>query len=360
MADRTVRRAQPSVIDSARAPERPVRVAVRCRAGLERFVLDELGLASARPRREGPLGARIELMLTQPLSWLHRSRSMLSYAFPLREQPVPAPGDLTAAVVTALTGAEARDIFAAYTRGPVRYRVAWARGGKRRAQIFDIAAAVSQRRPELVNDPTDSVWDVTIHEAPGAVCVELGPRVPDPRFAYRRTDVPAASHPTVAAALARAGGVRPDDVVWDPFVGSGLELCERALLGPYRLLLGSDRDPAAVAAASENLAAAGVPEDRRGLVTGDALSLSPPARPTLILTNPPLGRRVERTRLLPSLLDDFIERAARLLPPRGRLVWISPFPARSLEVAQRCGLTPFLAQRVDLGGFTAGLQAFRR
>jgi 23S rRNA G2445 N2-methylase RlmL len=333
---------------------------VRCRAGLERFVLDELGLASARPRREGPTGPRIELMLSQPLSWLFRSRSMLSYGFPLREQPVRAPDDLTAAVVTALTSTEARDIFAAYTRGLVRYRMAWAHGGKRRAQIFDIAAAVSQRQPELVNDPTDSVWDVTIHEAPGTVCVELGPRVPDPRFDYRRTDVPAASHPTVAAALARAGGVQPDDVVWDPFVGSGLELCERSLLGPYRLLLGSDRDPMAVAAASENLAAAGVPEDRRILVTGDAVTLSPPARPTLILTNPPLGRRVERTRLLPTLLDRFIERAAALLPPHGRLVWISPFPGSTLEVARRCGLTLTQAQNVDMGGFSAGLQAFRR
>jgi 23S rRNA G2445 N2-methylase RlmL len=359
MADRTVRRAEPSAIDGEREPAHPVRVAVRCRAGLERFVLDELGPASPRPRHDGPGGPRIELMLGEPLSWLYRSRVMLSFALPLRELPVRAPDDLPAAVVTALTSSEARDILADYTRGPVRYRMAWASGGKRRASIFRIAAEVRERRPELVNDPTDSRWDVTIYEAPGVVRVELGPRIPDPRFAYRRTDVPAASHPTVAAALARAAGVQPGDVVWDPFVGSGLELCERSLLGRYRLLVGSDRDPAAVRAATENLTAAGVPAERRVLVAGDATSFRPPAQPTLILTNPPLGRRIERTRALPELLDRFLERAAALLPPGGRLVWISPFPARTLALARRCGLTPTLAQDVDLGGFTAGLQAFR-
>jgi len=37
----------------------------------------------------------------------------------------------------------------------------------------------------------------------------LSPRgAADPRFTWRRADIPAASHPTIAAALARVGGVR--------------------------------------------------------------------------------------------------------------------------------------------------------
>ena len=40
-----------------------------------------------------------------------------------------------------------------------------------------------------------------------------------------------------------SSGARADDVVWDPFVGSGTELVERALAGPYARLLGSDTDP---------------------------------------------------------------------------------------------------------------------
>ena len=58
---------------------------------------------------------------------------------------------------------------------------------------------------------------------------------------------------TVAAALARAAGARSDDVVWDPFVGSGLELVERGLLGPYVRLLGTDLDLRALEVARSNL-----------------------------------------------------------------------------------------------------------
>jgi hypothetical protein len=36
----------------------------------------------------------------------------------------------------------------------------------------------------------------------------------------------------LAAALAREGGVLANDIVWDPFMGSGMELCERAVAGP--------------------------------------------------------------------------------------------------------------------------------
>src|SRR5690606_12487879 len=158
-----------------------------CRAGLERFVLEELAPAGPRARRDGPGGARIELVLAEPPAWLLRSRAMLGFSFPLREVAARAPDDVPAAVVTALTSNEARDLLAANTRGPVRYRMAWAAGGKRRAQIFRIAAEVGARRPELVNDPSASLWDVVIYEAPGKVRVELAPRIEDPRFAYRRT-----------------------------------------------------------------------------------------------------------------------------------------------------------------------------
>ena len=194
-----------------------------------------------------------------------------------------------------------------------------------------------------------------MYEAPRLVRVELVPGLVDPRFAYRTGDVAAASHPTLAAALARVAGVRDDDVVWDPFVGSGLELCERALAGPYRALVGSDLDEAALEAARGNLEAAGV----RGatLLRGDASTLAPPGpRPTLIITNPPLGRRVQRSAALAPLLDRFIAHAARLLAPGGRMVWISPFPERTRAAAEARGLRVVRARMVDMGGFTAELE----
>src|SRR5947207_4079330 len=60
-------------------------------------------------------------------------------------------------------------------------------------------------------------------------------------FRSRVADVAAASHPTIAAALARVAGTAPDEVVWDPFCGSGAELVERGRLGSARLLGTEDR-----------------------------------------------------------------------------------------------------------------------
>jgi 23S rRNA G2445 N2-methylase RlmL len=179
----------------------------------------------------------------------------------------------------------------------------------------------------------------------------------DARVSYRNLDIRAASHPTIAAALARACVPQAKDVVWDPFLGSVIELIERARLGPVRTLLGSDIDPTALDAARENLAAAGV---RAELREGDALRLHPD-NVSLILTNPPMGRRLLRDSSLGSFLDAFVAHAATVLARRGRLVWLSPLPERTRRVAERAGLHvgPEGAM-VDMGGFSAELQTFRR
>ena len=127
------------------------------------------------------------------------------------------------------------------------WRLHFAGGGHRRASVLRIATQVAAARPELVNDPADTTWAVDVEERPGTVRLLLVPRrLDDPRFAWRLRDVPAASHPTIAAALVRVAGVRADDIVWDPFVGSAVELVERALAGPWAELHGSDRDPEAL------------------------------------------------------------------------------------------------------------------
>jgi 23S rRNA G2445 N2-methylase RlmL len=360
---RTLARMTPGTIEADRAPPGPTRVWLRCRAGLEGLLIATLDPAlSPRLIQMAPGGSRIEVTLTGPLTGLFASRTMLSFSFPLPEISIK-DAELPVAIAEAITQPQALSLFHHFTEGPVRYRIAWAEGGKRRATVWRIAAEVARRCPveeRLINDPTESLWEVIIDEAAGNLSLELRPRLPDPRFAYRRGDVPGASHPTIAAALVQTGGVRPDDVVWDPFVGSGTELCERVIAGPFQRLFGSDQSAAALAVARENLAAVGVRSPQVELLRGDATSLALPRRPTLIVTNPPLGRRVQRTAELASVLDRFIENAALRLSPGGRLVWISPFPERSEVVARRSGLTLALEQDVDMGGFTARMQAFRR
>jgi 23S rRNA G2445 N2-methylase RlmL len=329
-------------------------VLLRCRAGLERLLAAELAACGWQPAAIAP--GRVETLLAGPLASLFHFRLHHGVAFPLPARPGPAGR----AVVDALLSPEATAVFGAFTRGPVRFRVEWERGGHRRAEIWRIASDIAARRPDLVNDPTDSTWRVRVSEDGAMVLVALEPRkLDDARFAYRVADVPAASHPTVAAALARLAvthSLAPaDDVVWDPFIGSGLELCERGRLAPFRRLVGTDVSADAIAAARANLDAAGVAAE---VGVADALAHEVPGA-TLILTNPPMGRRVLRGRAQPVLVG-LVERAATLLPAGGLLCWISPIPGETRARAAAVGLRLLDAHTVDMGGFAAEIQVLRR
>jgi predicted RNA methylase len=326
-----------------------LRVRLACRNGLERITCVDL----AESRILGP--GRLELWHRGPLAALFRARTFESLALTLPPQPV-RNGDIAAAAAAALTSEQARRILSTLTSGAIRYRLAWKGDGRQNQLVWRIAELAQALWPDLVNDPRSSTWEAELHPRGDQLYVDLVPKaLIDPRFAYRQADVPAASHPPLAAALARIGGVKADDVVWDPFAGSGTELVERALLGPAHILVGTDRDPSALRAASANIAAAKL-SDRVRLIEADALTFRD-LRPTLILTNPPLGRRVARSEG-GELLDTFLTHAAALLAPGGRLVWVSPDARRHGALAQRLGLRIGYEQRVDMGGFPATVQRF--
>jgi predicted RNA methylase len=355
---RTLTRETSSTFDPTRPAPSPIPVALRCRRGLEEILLGELDPAlKPRVALDNISGSRVEVSLSGAPDRLLKARTLLSIGFPLPDRRIAGTDAAVPALIDALSSEQAALILTRWTAGPPRYRIAWASGGKRRAAVWRVAEEVSRRRPELVNDPTESSWQAVVYEGPKLLRVELVPRFEDQRFAYRRGDVPAASHPTIAAALVRVAGVRADDVVWDPFVGSGVELCERALAGEYRALLGSDRDAAALEVARANLAAAGASKVELHRLDARDRPLFK-ARPTLIITNPPLGRRVHRSSDLGELLDLFLQRAAEILAPGGRLVWVSPFPERTARSAASLGLDLFYSQLVDMGGFDAQIQGF--
>lgn len=257
------------------------------------------------------------------------------------------------AIARALTAPAVVANLTTLTRGPIRWRLDFTGGGHRRGLVWNTARLVAATAPALLNDPTATTWDVVVDEDGGRL--ELRPRrFTDPRFAWRVADVPAASHPTIAAALARVAQITASDVVWDPFVGSGAELIECALAGPPRGLCGSDLDPRALDAARANLAAAGLTAELR---VGDALTLHPPDV-TCIITNPPLGRRVRGD--IPALLEQFVGHAAKVLGRGGRLVWITPVPKRTERAAQAAGFRLATRLEVDLGGFDATLERWDR
>jgi precorrin-6B methylase 2 len=283
---------------------------------------------------------------------------MLNFGFPLPAEPIGPSGDVADALTRALSTPVALRIFETFTNGPARFRIDWADGGKHRAVTWRAAEQIAANCPNIINDPTSTTWDVIVSTSNDSkkLEVELRPRFDDPRFAYRLGDVPAASHPTIAAALVRVAGVRPDDIVWDPFVGSGSELIEVALLGRGPRLVGSDLDEPALATARENARAAGVPTAQLVLRRADALTDPPPAV-THIVTNPPMGRRT-RPGHLAEFLSAFIAQAARVLPSGGRLVWISPQPNLSQARGREHGLILRSARPVDLHGVWGQLEVW--
>jgi 23S rRNA G2445 N2-methylase RlmL len=345
-------RGHESAIEGARAAPFRVDVVLRCRSGLERIVAEEAAAwlpAVSRPRPgSGVVVARLDGTLRD----LFRVRTADSFALLLPPVALTRPPD--EALAAALTSDVARRVFETWTTGLVRYRIHWADTGHRRAATWRAAHLLAAMRPEWINDPRNSPWEVIAREDGDALQVELRPKgLRDPRFDYRVKDVPAASHPPLAAALVRAAEPQPEDSVWDPFVGSGVELVERAIFAPFAQLLGTDLDPRALEAARANLEAADISRVR--LERADATRYAAQDT-TLILTNPPMGRRLSRDRSLGPLLDRFLTHASGLLPRGGRLVWVSPLGSRTAATAGALGLFVELDEEVDMGGFRARLQ----
>ncbi|HEY1958151.1 MAG TPA: HEAT repeat domain-containing protein [Polyangiaceae bacterium] len=337
--ERVEARAQPARIASERVQPAPFEVELRCREGLESILSSEL--PDARVLGSGRVAAR-----ARSLRELGVARTWSTAALVVRRGEV-AEENLAPAI------ASVAPLVRALSEGPVRWRVEWMGAGHRRAATRDLAERVAELAPDLVNDPVASDWEIEI----GPMGVFAIPKSwDDARFSYRVADVPAASHPTLAAAIARLGGAREDDVVWDPFVGSGLELVERARLGPYRSLLGTDTDDAALAAAKKNIDAARV--ERATLVRADARSHAPRGV-TLVLTNPPMGRRVQ-TGKLDELLVAFVQNVARVLSRGGRFVWITPRAKTTNRASESAGLRKTHDFVVDMRGFAANLQRFER
>ncbi len=336
---------------------RPWRVTLSCRTGLSEVLASELA-SSWTPRVCGP--DRVEVEHAGTLGELLTARTALDVGLLIPLTHVSRDkGEMGAAeiIADALTRPDTLAALASWSDGTPRFRVTWTDAGHRRALTWALARAVRERSTALVNDSERALWTLRAPaDARGDLC--LVPHLdPDPRFAYRRADVPAASHPTIAAALARFAGAQADEVVWDPFVGSGLELIERARLGAVRELWGSDVDARALAAARLNLDAAELGFAQ--LVHAGALEFAPP-QPSLIISNPPMGRRVARDGSLALLLEAFVRHAAQVLRPSGRLVWLSPLERRTERVARELGMHVLEGPSVDLGGFSARVQVLTR
>ena len=239
------------------------------------------------------------------------------------------------------------------------------------------------RRASVARERPDLALRVRVRDDRATLLLDTSGEPLD-RRGYRVETTAAPVREQLAAAAILASGWRGGGPVVDPMCGSGTLLAEagalalglppnrlrsewaferlpgfeRALFervraealpcpGPDVRLHGIDRDPAAVAAAARNLAAAGLTEHAT-LRVGDAFASEPPPGPGLLAVNPPYGERLEEAADQWRRLGDLLKQRYRgwravvlaggadhgkhlgLKPVRRLPVWNGPLEARIL------------------------------
>jgi tRNA (guanine6-N2)-methyltransferase len=175
---------------------------------------------------------------------------------------------------------------------------------------------------------------------------------------YKAAHRPASLRASSAAALAWLSEPRDDDVVLDPFCGAGTILIERAHLGRYAMLLGSDRDAAALAAARVNVGARYKPIQLESWDAG-ALPLGD-ASVNKIVTNLPWGLRYgshgENRKLYPIWMREF----ARVLKNGGMMVMLTAEWRLMRELERTRKFAPSKIIRVSVLGKSAAIYVCRK
>ncbi len=175
---------------------------------------------------------------------------------------------------------------------------------------------------------------------------------------YKAAHRPASLRASSAAAMAWLSEPRDDDVVLDPFCGAGTILIERAHLGKYAMLLGSDRDQGALAAARINVGARYKPIQ---LEPWDAAALPvADASVSKIVTNLPWGIRYgshgENRKLYPQWFREF----ARVLKNGGTTVILTAEWRLMRDLERSHKIAPGKIIRVSILGTPASVYVIKK
>ena len=343
-----------------------LRIHLRCRKGLEEIVRDEVKESIAEHGKFRIVDTQSGLVAIRPvapfsLADLYTLRCFATVGFFLGHFRSSDPTGSVDALASMMTSPLSRSVLAAFTEGSIRYRLEFVSRGHQRGAVRLLANRAYSMCPDILNDPRRAPWSMDLLPTGHGITVELRPKLtPDPRFTYREADIRAASHPPLAACMARLAGRVEHEIVWDPFCGSGLELIERARLGGVEYVYGTDLNPNAIAISRTNFAAAGVKGFQLNLACGDFRDYTRveglgPKSVTLMVTNPPMGRRI-RVSNLRGLLRDLFAVAAAVLKPGGRLIFANPMRIEPLDPSLRLEYRKV----IDLGGFNCRLEMYRK
>ncbi len=342
----------------------PLDVYLHCRSGLENIVADEAKLRfgkgsilRAMKVRAGLVSLRCQGKIS--LQTFYELRCFASLGLSIGSVKKGDPQQETDALAQLVAASKSIAILNAFTDGPARYRIEFIQRGHQRERVKALADAVYSKTKQLLNDPANALWSLAINETSQTLTAEWRPRISiDSRFAYRTGAVPAASHPPLAACMARVAQVISNEIIWDPFCGSGLELIERCLLGGVSTAIGTDTSPEALNSARANFAAANLANVKLELAETDFRNFLNSAKAyqgkcSLLISNPPMGRRVP-IKNLGQLISDLFDTAASALKKGGRLVFVNPCKV----VPTNQTLKRTYRQAVDMGGFTAYLERY--
>jgi len=341
-----------------------LRTHLHCRKGLEEILHDEVKEYIAKYRKFRIVEVRSGLVAITPttpfsLRDIYMLRCFASFGFFLGHVQGSNPTDSVNAIASMMISPLSQSILSAFTEGSIRYRLEFVSKGHQRGAVRLLANRAYAMCPDILNDPRSAPWSMDLIPTGHGISIELRPKLtPDPRFTYREEDLRVTSHPPLAASMARLSGRGKQEIVWDPFCGSGLELIERARLGGIRSIYGTDINPNAIDICRTNFAASKVKSVPLTLACCDFRDYSKveglgPETVTLIITNPPMGRRI-RIHNIRGLFGDLFDVAATVLKPGGRLIFANPLRIEpsdpSLKLKYR--------KVVDLGGFNCHLEMY--
>jgi 23S rRNA G2445 N2-methylase RlmL len=241
----------------------------------------------------------------------------------------------------------------------LRFRVVARMVGEREFRRVDLQRAVERGVLErgdhswrLVDDDADvEIWATMFPDD-----ILLAMRLSDEHMRHRDYKVahmPGSLRPAVAAALGWLSQPADDDVVLDPLCGAGTVLIERAQMGRYKLLMGSDHDSEALAAARTNVGPRYKPLE---LHPWDASAIPlPDASVNKVITNLPWGIRhgshEQNRRAYPRIISEL----KRVVRPDGLIVMLTGETRLMSDVLRRCRLRASKTFRVSILGAMAGI-----